>query len=97
METIKSSKNLDQFLFKMFSPESAAAPQTMFPKRVIAKKDRGTLTGKITSFVVFIGYSQNIRRQSAMCRDEHVADVVENIGFSVLYDAFNKITDGQLL
>ena len=35
---------------------------------------------KYTSFVVFVGYSQNIRRHNAMCRDELVADVVESIG-----------------
>ena len=35
---------------------------------------------RYTSFVDFIGYSQNIRRHNAMCRDELVADVVENIG-----------------
>ena len=33
--------------------------------------------------MVFFGYSQNIRRQNAMRRDELVADVVENIGFQV--------------
>ena len=33
--------------------------------------------------MVFVGYSQNIQRHNAMCRDELVADVVENSNFQV--------------
>ena len=35
---------------------------------------------KYTSFVVFVCYSQNIRRNNAICRDELVADIVDKIG-----------------
>ena len=38
---------------------------------------------KHKSFVLFVGYSHNIRRHNAMCRDELVADVVENIGLKL--------------
>ena len=46
-----------------------------------SQNDQGTLTGKIGNIhhLVSIGYSQCIRRHNAMCRDELVADVVENI------------------
>ena len=40
---------------------------------------------KYTSFVDFVGYSQNIQRHNAMCRDELVADVVENIGLKLQF------------
>ena len=33
---------------------------------------------KYTLFVVFVSYSQNVRRQNAMCRDELVADVAKD-------------------
>ena len=40
---------------------------------------------KYTLFVVFVDYSQNIPLQNAMCRDELVADVVENIGLKLQF------------
>ena len=42
---------------------------------------------KYTLFVVFVGYSQNIRRHNAMCKDELVADVVENIGLKLQFSS----------
>ena len=38
---------------------------------------------KYTSFVIFVNYSQNIRRHNLIYRDELVADVVENIGMKL--------------
>ena len=35
---------------------------------------------KYTSFVIFIRYSQSIRRHNVICREKLVADVVENNG-----------------
>ena len=46
---------------------------------------------KYTSFVVFVGYSQNIRRQNAMCRDKLVADVVENNGLKLRFSSWFSI------
>ena len=48
------------------------------------------ITGK-TSFVVLVGYSQNIRRHYAMCRDEPVADVLENIGLKIKFSSWLSI------
>ena len=46
---------------------------------------------KYTSFVVFVGYSQNRQRHNAMCRDEPVADVVENIGLKLQFSSWISI------
>ena len=46
---------------------------------------------KYTSFVVFVSYSQNIRRHKAMCRDEHVVDVVDNIGLKLRFSSWFSI------
>ena len=40
---------------------------------------------KYTSFVIFIRYSQSIRRHNVICRDKLVADVVENIGLKLQF------------
>ena len=41
--------------------------------------------------MVFIGYSQNIWRYNAMCRDELVADVVGNIGLKLKFSSWFSI------
>ena len=46
---------------------------------------------KYTSFVVFVGYSQNIRRHNAMCRDELVADVIKIIGLKLQFSSWFSI------
>ena len=36
---------------------------------------------------IFVGYSQNIRRHNAMCRDKLVVDVIENIGLKLQFSS----------
>ena len=46
---------------------------------------------KYTSFVVFVGYSQSNRRHNAICTDELVADVAENIGLKFQFSSWFSI------
>ena len=41
--------------------------------------------------MVFVRYSKNIRRHNAICRDEVVADVVENIGLKLKFSSWFSI------
>ena len=45
---------------------------------------------KYTLFVVFVSYSQNIRRHNAICRDEFVADVIW-IGLKLQFSSWFSI------
>ena len=46
---------------------------------------------KYTSFVVFVGYSQNIWQHNTMCRDELVAGIIENIGLTLQFSSWFSI------